>query len=198
LKAIIRDSPIIQYSQEFDDGLMLYNFMVENQLEGIVAKSIDSEYVPGERTSNWLKIPIAEQKHYVIGGWVDTKAVGRPYGTLLVGHYDNGKLYYMGNSSHGMKDKDTFQLAKNLRAMEVPSSPFANIEEIPKYDNAKHWVKPKIVASFKQKNLVTALGERRHQITIVKVEENIDPKRITGEKMKTHGKARTKTRMGKS
>ena len=38
-------------------------------LEGIVAKRRDSRYVPGERSSAWLKVKLDKQQEFVVGGY---------------------------------------------------------------------------------------------------------------------------------
>jgi len=37
------------------DGLKLFNAAVANNLEGVIAKKMDSLYTPGKRTHDWLK-----------------------------------------------------------------------------------------------------------------------------------------------
>lgn len=198
LKEITPKSDIIKFSEDFEDGLEAYRFVQEHNLEGLIAKQKNSCYCPGKRVSTWKKIPVIENVDYIIGGWVDTQATGRAYGTLMLGHYVDNELQYIGLSSHGMSDKDTFQIAKVLKQIEIREPPFGNPEQIPRYDNPKHWVQPLIVGEFKQKNMVTPSGERRHQITLIGISDK-KPEEIVGtSKLKSNGKRKTKSRMGKS
>ena len=46
----------------------------ERKLEGLIAKQLDSPYLPGERTRQWLKIKNSARQELVIGGWLPGKA----------------------------------------------------------------------------------------------------------------------------
>ncbi len=63
----------------------------EQQLEGIVAKRLDSRYEPGKRGRTWLKIKHSRRQELVIGGWLP--GAGRrtnQIGALLVGFDEAG------------------------------------------------------------------------------------------------------------
>ncbi len=71
------------------DGRDLLTVSAEHGLEGVLAKSLDSSYRPGERSRDWLKIKNVNRQEFVIGGWLDGK--GRragSLGALLVGYYE--------------------------------------------------------------------------------------------------------------
>jgi bifunctional non-homologous end joining protein LigD len=42
-------------SDRFDDGETLWDVVVERGLEGVVAKRLDSRYLPGDRSGAWVK-----------------------------------------------------------------------------------------------------------------------------------------------
>ena len=71
-------------------------------LEGIVAKKVDSPYLPGKRSSSWIKVKVRLRQEFVIGGWQPGEG-GREgqLGSLLVGVYDNGALRYCGKVGTG-------------------------------------------------------------------------------------------------
>src|SRR5687768_635112 len=59
LKEIIPDHPFIHISRTFNaTGTEFFEVAKQMQLEGIMAKKEDSEYTPGIRTKDWLKIKI--------------------------------------------------------------------------------------------------------------------------------------------
>ncbi|MGN6637705.1 MAG: DNA polymerase ligase N-terminal domain-containing protein [Mucilaginibacter sp.] len=54
---LIKDNNVLKYSESFDDGVQLYDQIVDLGLEGIVSKRTDSTYQPGARNYDWLKTP---------------------------------------------------------------------------------------------------------------------------------------------
>jgi ATP-dependent DNA ligase len=70
------------------------------QLEGIVAKRVDSRYLPGKRSPLWRKVKVRPRQEFVVGGWHPGEG-GRAgqLDSLLVGHYDGGALRYAGSGS---------------------------------------------------------------------------------------------------
>ena len=58
LKEIIPpDDPVLKYSDHLiADGKSFFKVSTDKDLEGIMAKKIDSKYFPGRRTTEWLKI----------------------------------------------------------------------------------------------------------------------------------------------
>ena len=53
----------------YDDGLMLLDATLQQGLEGIVSKRLDSRYEFGARSRNWLKFAHRRRDSYVVGGW---------------------------------------------------------------------------------------------------------------------------------
>ena len=77
------------------NGLELFNVAIENGLEGLVAKRLDSSYPEG-RTSNWLKFKSVKEVDGVIGGWTDPRGARQYFGSLLIGLYNDSKLQFIG------------------------------------------------------------------------------------------------------
>jgi bifunctional non-homologous end joining protein LigD len=104
----------------------------QNQLEGIVAKRLDSSYQPGQRSSDWIKIKIVQRQEFVVAGWMPERTGTEDrIGSILVGYYDcNRKLRYAGKVGTGLSAKDHLLLLRRLaggRKMSSPvSSPFAD------------------------------------------------------------------------
>ena len=147
LREIIgEDNDILRYSESFDDGEALYQAMLDRNLEGIVAKKKDSEYVPGERANNWLKTPTRKRQEFVIGGWAESDK-NRSFRSLLFGAYNKGKLEWIGRSGGGYKEKEMPGILKQLKALEIKSSPFTN-NVLDTKGAVMHWVKPQLVANF--------------------------------------------------
>lgn len=60
----------ISLSRDFGpDGKAIFAQARDRGLEGVVGKRLDSPYVPGTRTRNWLKIKVRKEQDCVILGW---------------------------------------------------------------------------------------------------------------------------------
>ena len=73
--------------------------------EGVVSKTIDAPYAPGNR-GLWRKTKSLNRQEFVIVGWSDPEGSRPHLGALLLGYYsDNGKLIYAGRVGTGMPVK---------------------------------------------------------------------------------------------
>jgi bifunctional non-homologous end joining protein LigD len=118
------------------------------EMEGIVAKRIDSSYEPGVRSANWRKVKIVLRQEFVIGGWTVERGEGRSggggeVGALQVGYYDAaGKLRYAGAVGSGFTRATLRELAGAFAPRAAPASPFA--DRLPKRD--VRWLRPELIA----------------------------------------------------
>jgi len=111
------------------EGRSLLDLTKERGLEGLVAKRLDSRYLPGRRTRAWLKVKNLMGQELVIGGWLPGQ--GRRAGTLgalLVGYNedDHGdrRLRYAGRVGTGFTDAELDRLAGMLGPLRTKKSPF--------------------------------------------------------------------------
>jgi bifunctional non-homologous end joining protein LigD len=139
------------------DGEAYYREACREGLEGVIAKRADSIYV-SRRSRDWLKFKCWEEQEFVIGGFTDPKGDRVGFGALLLGYYEDGRLRYAGKVGTGFDTGLLASLGKELSALEINHSPFA--EEV-KAGKGVHWVRPKLVAqvSFTQ---WTRDGRLRH------------------------------------
>ena len=105
-------------------------------LEGIVAKRLESAYEPGRRGESWLKIKNSLRQEFVIGGW--TPGAGSresTVGALLVGYYDclpaqaaaegrAQRLHLAGRVGTGFTDRTLRLLTSEFAKLRIESSPF--------------------------------------------------------------------------
>lgn len=128
-------------------------------LEGIVAKRLDSPYLPGRRTRAWLKVKNSRSQEVVIGGWVPGK--GRrdeKIGALLAGYHDDqGRLRYAGKVGTGFTEEDLRLLAERLEPLGSSESPFTGRQ--PPRDAV--YADPELVAEVEFSEW-TAAGTLRH------------------------------------
>ena len=111
-------------------------------LEGIVSKRADAPY-RGKRTQAWLKSKCIARQEFVVLGWTDSAARGRPFAALLLGQFSDGALRYAGKVGTGFTGRTMERLAKALAplARDGPAAPIPAAAR-----RAAHWVRPELVA----------------------------------------------------
>jgi bifunctional non-homologous end joining protein LigD len=127
------------------DGEDLLAVATAQGLEGVVAKRLSSRYLPGRRSSDWVKVPIWKTMEAVVGGWQPGEG-GRQgaIGSLLLGAYDDDRLTYIGHVGSGFSEAVLRQLGETLAPLARDDSPFAN--EVPRLLARKaRWVEPSLV-----------------------------------------------------
>jgi bifunctional non-homologous end joining protein LigD len=117
----------------------------EQGLEGVVAKRVDSPYLPGQRSPDWIKIAHQKTQEVVIGGWRpgEGKRLG-VVGALLLGIPEGDGLAFVGSVGTGFSEAELEMLTTKLIRLERKTSPF--VTEVPR-ERAKgaRWVRPELV-----------------------------------------------------
>ncbi len=124
LEALELEGPSWQTpSHHRGEGKALLRLTEERGLEGLVAKRLDSRYLPGRRSRAWLKVKNIRSQELVIGGWLPGQ--GRRAGTIgaiLVGYHedDDGgrRLRYAGRVGSGFTEAE---LRAPRRAARAPA-----------------------------------------------------------------------------
>jgi bifunctional non-homologous end joining protein LigD len=129
------------------EGESLLRLTEQRGLEGLVAKRLDSRYLPGRRTRAWLKVKNTRRQELVVGGWLPGQ--GRRAGTvgaILVGYYeDDGgvpRLRYAGRVGSGFTDAELDRIAVLLEPLQTRDSPFAGRQP----PRQSVFVEPRLVA----------------------------------------------------
>jgi ATP-dependent DNA ligase len=122
--------------------------------EGVVSKTIDAPYAPGNR-GLWRKSKCLNRQEFVIVGWTDPEGSRPQLGALLLGYYtDDGKLSYAGRVGTGMLDKALADLRRRLEPLARTGSPLSAPPPrktrfgSPLVLSQVHWVEPRIVAEI--------------------------------------------------
>jgi bifunctional non-homologous end joining protein LigD len=128
------------------DGHALFDAAAEQGLEGVMAKRLDSPYLPGKRSSSWVKVKVRRRQELVVGGWQPGEGgrAGR-LGSLLVGHYEDGKLRFAGKVGTGFNDAELRRLGTLLAELAADDPPFEPAPPRPIARIAR-WVRPELVA----------------------------------------------------
>jgi bifunctional non-homologous end joining protein LigD len=139
------------------DGAALLEASRAQRLEGIVAKRLDSPYLPGKRTSAWVKVKNVRRADVVIGAWLpgDGGRSGR-IGALAMGTYADGELRYAGRVGTGFTEAELSRLAGLLAPLARETSPFSGNQP----PRTARFVEPRLVASVDYTEL-TRIGTLR-------------------------------------
>ncbi len=139
-------------------GTQLLQAARENNIEGAMAKELDSPYIPALRTGLWLKIKIVNRQEFVIGGWVPMQGSQPPtIGALLLGYYDRGQLRYAGSVGTGFDAADREKLRGLMNGHAQEQSPFTGPP--PRKDAC--YIRPALVAEIEFREW-TEDGSLRH------------------------------------
>jgi DNA ligase D-like protein (predicted ligase) len=155
LEPLVSNKLGLQFSgHDTGDGELILKHAGKLGFEGVVSKTIDAPYAPGNR-GLWRKAKALNRQEFVIVGWSDPEG-SRPYlGALLLGYYaDDRKLIYAGRVGTGMPDKVLADLRRRLDPLARKTPP---LDVLPPRKtrfgstlvlSRVHWVEPKLVAEI--------------------------------------------------
>lgn len=169
-KNIPKSNAIIRLSEAVEGkGIEFFKVAREMGLEGIMAKRKDSAYVPNERTKDWLKIKSNKRQEMVIGGYTINEDTSKPFSSLLLGVYQNGKLNYTGKVGTGFNIEMQQQMMKRFKPLVTKKVPFQQLPDINKPSRFRpnpphataYFLKPELVCEVSYSEL-TSDGIMRH------------------------------------
>ena len=143
-----RRNRCVRLSETFDDGDALYEAADQQELEGIVAKRLDSRYAEGRRNRDWVKVKTHGRQEFIIAGY--THGGGRrasTFGSLILAVREGDELRYVGNVGTGFDDAEIRRLLGKLKPLRRETSPFRPIPKLPRVRKDQIvWVEPQLVA----------------------------------------------------
>lgn len=131
------------------NGKALFEKVSQLGYEGIIAKSPDSEYLPGKRTDTWLKVKSSMMQEAIICGYTLPQKSRKYFGSLILGLYDNGKLRYIGNCGTGFNEVSLKELYTKFEDLTIPASPFEKAPRLLGPKGKPVWLKPELVCNVK-------------------------------------------------
>lgn len=169
-KIIPKDDDRIRLSEVFaGSGTDFFLAAQKMGLEGIMAKRLESVYLPDNRSRDWLKIKVNQRQEVVIAGYTNNEGSKKPFSSLLLGVYENGKLEYVGKVGTGFNTKMQKEMLETFRPLITQKSLFGYEPDINKPSRFRPnppkatatWLKPELVCevSFAE---VTSDGVFRH------------------------------------
>lgn len=135
-----------------EKGIDLFKVAKEMNLEGIVAKEINSKYKINKRSKDWLKIKNLKDEDFYIGGYKINDNKGS-LASLMLGKKEKNKFIYVCNVSIGKKRKE-FKIIKQNKI--INECPFKGFKE-----KGFIFIKPnlKCTVSFTEKTASNSLRQ---------------------------------------
>ncbi len=172
LQKIIPENEVIKYSDHIlEYGKSFFQVSTEKDLEGVMAKKIDSKYYIGRRTTEWLKIKNHKTQEAIIAGYTAPGGARKYFGALILGSMVEDKLTYIGHTGTGFDQKLLKEMYELLQPLVQEDSPF---EEKIKTNMPVTWVKPELICEIKYAE-ITADGKLRHPVFLhLREDKNIN------------------------
>jgi bifunctional non-homologous end joining protein LigD len=139
--------PRILISESSPNGPRMIARARRRAWEGVIAKQVDAVYVPGARSTAWLKLKLQHRAEFVVGGYTEPRRSRQHIGALLLGYFDAaGHLCYVGHMGGGFNRTSLAEMLERLEPLERRTSPF--FERFPT-NEPSHWVRPTVVVEVK-------------------------------------------------
>jgi bifunctional non-homologous end joining protein LigD len=158
LEQVVVPSDQVQVSPSTEEaGKALYEAAADQGLEGIMAKRLESVYVPGARSKDWLKVKVSFDADVVIVGWTEGGgARAGTIGSLVMAVYEDGELRYVGNVGTGFGRGRLEEAMERLGGLEETKPLLADRKDLLR----AHWVPPALVGTVEHRG-VTSAGRLR-------------------------------------
>lgn len=185
LKEALPEGNVIRYCDHIvGEGKLLYEQIVNNSLEGMIAKTASGKYHYGKRSTEWLKIKNIQSEEAVIIGFTEPKGSRVGFGSLLLGQYENGKLKYIGNVGTGFNTSLLKELHQKLASIKRVATPLDVPVKPPPHST---WVDPVYVCNFNFTEK-TSEGMVRHPVFLgLRLDKS--PKEVSPEKKTSRKKS---------
>ncbi|MEO6812378.1 MAG: DNA ligase D [Ginsengibacter sp.] len=172
LKKIIPENEVIRYSDYImANGKFFFEVTKEKNLEGIMAKKIDSLYFPGKRTADWLKIKHHKTQEAIIAGYTAPAGSRKYFGALILASKEGAHFKYIGHTGTGFSVAGLKKMYNMLQPLVQKQSPF---NEKVRTNSPVTWVKPQLICEVKYSE-ITADGKFRHPVFLhLREDKNIN------------------------
>lgn len=127
-------------------GIALYEAVQSQGLEGIMAKKLDSRYLPGKRSRDWLKCKVIRTAEACIIGFTPK---GRELASLALAVYKEHTLYYIGHVGTGFSTGEAAAMRRFFERFTIPLSELAVDNVDPAVIQTTQWVKPQTVCEVR-------------------------------------------------
>lgn len=143
LRSAVVPSERVKVSERFTGSLEdALQHAKEGGLEGVVAKRLDSPYVAGVRSEDWVKLKERIDQAVVVIGWRVDEA-GHLRSFLVAIPDEHGDLEYVGRVGSGIRPSEISDLEAILESHEQEQPPLDGVPESDRRD--ARWVEPTLV-----------------------------------------------------
>jgi len=147
-------------------GIDLYEQANKFKLEGIIAKHATSEYFPGARTKQWLKIKVDQWVEGIIVGYTKEREQDKHFRRLLIAVKVGKELQYIGAVGTGFTQQSMEHILRMVtEARKCPLAYRPDPNKATRFRKAStdiiYWVQPKVKCLIKYQE-ITAEGVMRH------------------------------------
>ncbi len=149
LSEIVPESPFVVESRYvLEHGVAFFERVVAEGFEGVMAKDLQSPYLPGKRVDFWLKFKPRGRRECLVVGYLL-----RPDGTLkslLLAEPTEKGLLFRGRVASGLSTHLSDELLSRLKALETTGPP--KMKGTLRIPRGVRWVRPEIrcVVSFQE------------------------------------------------
>ena len=143
LKDAVRQDTPYRLSEMVEDGEGLFEAAKVHGLEGIMAKTKDGRYLPGKRTSNWLKIKVRQTAEVMIIGYTRGKGDrAQTFGALHIAENTDDGLLYRGKVGTGFDDETIRKISRQIAKLKETKKPIRNklLD-----DKVTTWIEPELI-----------------------------------------------------
>ena len=136
LNDVVLENNLISVSRYVENnGIMLFDLVKKQGLEGIVAKKIDSLYWQGKKTKDWIKCKVLSTDDCVICGYIKKP---NNMTSLVLGQYDHDTIVYRGHVTLGV----SLSILNQHHYKVIDQSPFGYV---PEGNKDAVWLAPELV-----------------------------------------------------
>jgi len=108
-----------------------------------MAKTKDGRYLPGKRSSNWLKIKVRQTAEVMIIGYTRGKGDrAQTFGALHIAENTDGGLLYRGKVGTGFDDETIRKISRQIAKLKETKKPIRNklLD-----DKVTTWIEPELI-----------------------------------------------------
>ena len=148
-------------SEIVEEGEELFEAAKVMGLEGIMAKEPRSSYLPGKRSSGWLKIKVRQTMECLVIGYTEGKGDRKQgFGALHLAQPNGEGLEYMGKVGGGFDDRTLKSVLEELQQLNTVKRP---IRQKPPDDAKTIWIEPVLFCEVQYASL-TNMGTLREPV----------------------------------
>lgn len=141
LEDIIKPQTSYRFSESHEDGNALFEAAAAAGLEGIMARELNSPYVPGKRSPHWVKVKSRKTTECIIIGFTTGQSARKDtFGALLLASKENNTLRYSGSVGGGFDDRELVAIRKQLEKLATKAGPVVKVPTEQAKDAV--WIEP--------------------------------------------------------